>query len=131
MEEDDTKLRLMNCAGQIRNVRRRYNKMLQNMVEGVVDEYNAEDLMRLVGTLEAAYNHLIAAVAADDDIYCALKHLSYAIILAGELNDPDVEELYDIMAILTDGVIEPCAACKEDAEAEAFAEEVDYQIKED
>ena len=130
MEEpiEDKQARPSRCAEMVRNVRRRYNKMLENLVEGTADQYNGEDLMRLVGTLEAAYYHLWAAIAGDGDIYCALKHLSYAIILAGELDDPDVEDLYEIMGVLTNGVIEPCAACKEDAEA--FAEKVDYQIKE-
>ena len=68
-------------------------------------------LMRLVGTLEAAYNHCIASIAGDGDIFCLLKHIAYAIILAGEV-DGDAASLYQIMAVITDEKIQPCAACR-------------------
>ena len=68
-------------------------------------------LMRLVGTLEAAYNHCIASIAGDGDIFCLLKHVAYAIILAGEV-DGDATSLYQIMAVITDEKIQPCAACR-------------------
>lgn len=68
-------------------------------------------LMRLVGTLEAAYNHCIASIAGDGDIFCLLKHIAYAIILAGEV-DGDATSLYQIMAVITDEKIQPCAACR-------------------
>lgn len=109
MEED--KLRLKAAAEMIRTERRKYNNLLKEVVGGK-SEYNSEDLMRLVGTLEAAYNHTLASIAADGDIYCLLKHISYAIILVGELEEPDVEPLYDIIAVITNGKIEPCASCK-------------------
>lgn len=68
-------------------------------------------LMRLVGTLEAAYNHCLASIAGDGDIYCLLKHVAYAIILAGEV-DGDVTSLYQIMASITGEKIQPCGACR-------------------
>ena len=68
-------------------------------------------LMRLVGTLEAAYNHCIASIAGDGDIFCLLKHIAYAIILAGEV-DGDAASLYQIMAVITNEKIQPCAACR-------------------
>lgn len=68
-------------------------------------------LVRLVGTLEAAYNHCIASIAGDGDIFCLLKHIAYAIILAGEV-DGDAASLYQIMAVITDEKIQPCAACR-------------------
>lgn len=67
--------------------------------------------LRLVGTLEAAYNHCIASIAGDGDIFCLLKHVAYAIILAGEV-DGDAASLYQIMAVITDEKIQPCAACR-------------------
>ena len=106
------------AADLIRNERRKYNKLLRDVVEGKDTEYNSEDLMRLVGTLEAAWNHAQAALASDGDIYCLLKHLSYAIILVCELDAPQVEPLYEILAIVSDGKIEPCEACKQDANAQ-------------
>ena len=106
--------RLKTASELIREERRKYNKLLVEVVEGR-EEYNSEDLMRLVGTLEAAYNHALASIASDGDVYCLVKHLSYAIILVGELEKPDVQPLYDILAIITDGRVEPCSACKQDA----------------
>ena len=70
-------------------------------------------LMRLVGTLEAAYNHCIASIAGDGDIFCLLKHIAYAIILAGEV-DGDAASLYQIMAVITNEKIQPCAACRQE-----------------
>lgn len=103
--------RLKAAAEMIRTERRIYNNKLRQVVEGRA-EYNSEDLMRLVGTLEAAYNHCLASIASDGDIYCLLKHISYAIILMGELDEPDVEQLYDILAVISNGKIESCSSCK-------------------
>ena len=111
---DENIARLKTAAEMLREERRKYNNLLKEVVAGK-EEYNSEDLMRLVGTLEAAYNHVLASVASDGDIYCLLKHVSYAIILVGELEKPDVQPLYDILAIITDGRVEPCSACKQDA----------------
>lgn len=103
--------RLKAAAEMIRTERRIYNNKLRQVVEGRA-EYNSEDLMRLVGTLEAAYNHCLASIASDGDIYCLLKHISYAIILMGELDEPNVEPLYDILAVISNGKIESCSSCK-------------------
>lgn len=108
---EDRIAQLKTAAEMVRGERRKYNKLLKLLTEGSLREYNGEDLMRLVGTLEAAYNHLLASIASDGDVYCVLKHLSYAIILVGELDSPDVETLYDIMTIITDGRVAPCASC--------------------
>ena len=108
---DDKIARLKTAAELIRAERRKYNNALQDYVNGKAEEYNAEDLMRLVGTLEAAYNHALASIASDGDTYCLLKHISYAIILVGEMDAPDVEALYDILAIISDGKIEACMSC--------------------
>ena len=108
---DENIARLKTAAEMLREERRKYNNLLKEVVAGK-EEYNSEDLMRLVGTLEAAYNHALASVASDGDVYCLLKHLSYAIILVGELENPDVEPLYDILAVVSNGKIEPCASCR-------------------
>lgn len=103
---------LKTAAEMLREERRKYNNLLKKVVAGDAEEYNSEDLMRLVGTLEAAYNHALASIASDGDIYCLVKHVSYAIILIGELDSPDVEIMYDIMAIITNGKVEPCESCR-------------------
>jgi len=102
-------------ALDIQEERRRRNNQLLQAVKGELDIYNLEDLMRLVGTLEAAYNHCMASIAGDGDIYCLLKHISYAIILAGEV-DGDAASLYQIMATITEDKIQPCASCKGEEE---------------
>lgn len=116
---EEHKQRLQVAADMLRTERRHYNNLLQDVVAGEDSEYNTEDLMRLVGTLEAAYNHALAAIAADGDIYCLLKHVSYAIILIGELDTPNVEAMYEIMTIITNGKIEPCASCKREENEES------------
>lgn len=113
--DEDRIAQLKTAAEMIRAERRKYNNLLKDVVEGRAEEYNSEDLMRLVGTLEGAYNHCLASIAADGDRYCLIKHLSYAIILAGELDRPDVEPLYDIIAVITNGRIEPCQSCRQDS----------------
>lgn len=115
MEEEKIN-RIKAVISKIRDLRRSYNNILNDVIEGRVAEYNGEDLVRLVGTLEALYNHLLVSLASDGDLYCAGKHLSYAIILAGEMDAPDVEELYEIMTIISDGRIEPCSSCKREEE---------------
>lgn len=100
-------------AVDIQEERRRRNNQLLQAVKGEVEIYNLEDLMRLVGDLEAAYNHCIASIAGDGDIYCLLKHIAYAIILAGEV-DGDAATLYQIMATVTEEKIQPCEACKQE-----------------
>lgn len=100
-------------AVDIQEERRRRNNQLLQAVKGEIEIYNLEDLMRLVGDLEAAYNHCIASIAGDGDIYCLLKHIAYAIILAGEV-DGDATALYQIMAAITRDKIQPCAACKQE-----------------
>ena len=106
-----TKETLELVAVEIQEERRRRNNQLLQAVQGELVIYNLEDLMRLVGTLEAAYNHCIASIAGDGDIYCLLKHVAYAIILAGEV-DGDATSLYQIMATVTGEKIQPCSSCK-------------------
>lgn len=110
--EEDRLNQLKFVLTKIRDLRRKYNNILNDVANGEEKEYNGEDLVRLVGTLEAAYNHCLVSLASDGDIYCLLKHCSYAIILAGEMDVPEVEDLYEIMTVITDGRIEPCSSCK-------------------
>lgn len=114
-DEDERKLQISAVVEKIRSLRRYYNNLLNTVIDGNASEYNTEDLARLVGTLEAAYNHALASLAGDGDIYCLLKHLCYALILIGEMDAPDVTEVYDILTTITGGIIEPCKACQDDA----------------
>lgn len=110
--EEDRLNQLKSVLTRIRDLRRKYNNILNDVANGEEKEYNGEDLVRLVGTLEAAYNHCLVSLASDGDIYCLLKHTAYAIILAGEMDVPEVEDLYEIMTIISDGRIEPCSSCR-------------------
>lgn len=102
-------------AVEIQEERRRRNNQLLDLVEGRAEVYNGEDLMRLVGELNAAYNHCVASIAGDGNIYCLLKHISTAIILAGEV-DGDASALYQMMAALTNNKVQPCKACMDEIE---------------
>ena len=116
-EQDEQQSRLKYAANIIRSARREYNNKLNELVKDEHSEYNAEDLMRLVGTLEAAYNHILASLSSDNDVYCVLKHLSYAIILAGELDDTNLEPLYEAMSVISNGKIEACGACRREEDS--------------
>ena len=133
--DEDKKARLKTVAEDVRELRRKYNNILNDVIEGKIEEYNGEDLVRLVGTLEALYNHLLASIASDGDLYCIEKHTAYAIILVGELEKPDVEPLYDIMAVISNGRIEPCSACKQEEDnkkGEQYGDaEANQNIKDD
>lgn len=100
---------------KLRELRRQYSRMVESILESA-DDYECEDLLRLVGHLQAAYDHLLASRVHDGDLYCVLgKHLPTALILAGEIGI-EVGPIYEIMSILTDGKIKPCSACKKDKE---------------
>lgn len=111
-EYDERMNHLNEVQEKLRELRRYYNNLLMDTVEGKREETNVEDLVRLVGTLEAAYNHVLASIAGDGDIYCILKHLSYALILCGEMDTPNTGEIYYMLTVLSKGIIEPCASCK-------------------
>lgn len=108
-----TKELLEVVALDIQAERRRRNNQLLSYIKGEEDIYNGEDLMRLVGELNAAYNHCVASIAGDNDIYCLLKHLSTSVVLAGEV-DGDATAIYQIIATLTNDKVQPCKACKDE-----------------
>lgn len=109
-----TKETLELVALDIQTERRRRNAQLLDYVEGRAEVYNGEDLARLTGELNAAYNHCVASIAGDGNIYCLLKHISTAIVLAGEV-DGDAAALYQIMSVISNQKIQPCSACRQDA----------------
>lgn len=100
---------------EVQKLRRTYTKILDDELSNnqeIEDTLELEDMIRLVGTLEAAYNHLLAAKITGT-LYCVYKHLSYALILAGEVGT-EVGPIYTIMSLLTDGKIKPCSSCEND-----------------
>lgn len=102
----------------VKNLRREYSRMIEFALESE-DKYECEDMLRLVGHLQATYDHLLASRVHDMDGYCVIcKHLPTALILAGEIGW-EVGPIYNIMSILTDGKIKPCSACKEEKNDES------------
>lgn len=97
---------------KLRNLRRVYSQAILDALESEnPEEYECEDLIRLVGHLQAAYDHLLASKERDNDLYCVLgKHLPAALILAGEIGE-DVGQIYTILSLLSDGKIHPCSSC--------------------
>lgn len=112
MSSPDSKS-LLKAVKKLKELRRNYSRMVESVLESE-DNYECEDLLRLIGHLQAAYDHLLAARIRDNDIYCVIgKHLPTALILAGEIGY-ETGPIYEIMSILTDGKIKPCSACEED-----------------
>ena len=100
----------------VKKLRREYSNILLQALNSTQGEASleTEDLIRLIGHLQATYDHLLAAKAHDGDLYCVLgKHLPAALILSGEIGT-DVSAIYNIMSVLTDGKVQPCSACKEE-----------------
>lgn len=97
----------------VKELRREYSRLIEFTLESE-NKYECEDMLRLVGHLQATYDHLLASRVQDNDLYCVLgKHLPAALILAGEVG-VEVGPIYNIMSVLTDGKIKPCSACKKD-----------------
>lgn len=64
--------------------------------------------MRLVGELNALYNHW--CVPHEDKIYCALKHTATALVLSAEV-DGDLDEIYMIIELITKNKVRRCQGC--------------------
>lgn len=110
--EDIQKFR--NIADLVQTVRRIYNKMLDDYIAGKIDVYNAEDLWKICGELNATYNHICSMLASEHlNIYCCLKHLATAYVLANEV-DGDCQDIMNIVELITNGKIKACQACSDD-----------------
>ena len=106
---------LLNIDDLVQRERRRRNQQLMDFIDGKNAVYNGEDLMRLVGELNATHNHLCSAIASEHpNIYCVLKHMSTAYVLSNEV-DGDCRAVMDIIELLTDKKIVACQACMDDA----------------
>lgn len=95
-------------ALDIQEERRRRNKQLLQAVNGEIEIYNVEDLMRDVAALENAYNLCVELkYSFSDDTYKELVlALSYAVILSGEV-DGDASKVLTVLDYLFDN--SPCA----------------------
>lgn len=101
-----------------RELRRQYSRMLLEFLGGDED-YEVEDTIRIIGHLQATYDHLLASrTQTEPDLYCVLgKHLPTCLILAGEIGT-EVGPIYNIMALLSGDKIKPCSACRKDRDAD-------------
>ena len=106
-------------ADGVQMVRRWRNNQLVSAVNGEISIYNLEDLVRLVGNLNAAYEHICSAKATDDPsraMFCVYKHLSTALVQSEEV-DGNNTAIYDILSIMSGGKITACSACDDDSAA--------------
>ena len=103
-----------NIADLVQDERRRYNKMLDDYIAGKIDVYNAEDLWKICGEMNATYNHICSMLASEHlNIYCCLKHLATAYVLANEV-DGDCQGIMNIVELITNGKIKACQSCSDD-----------------
>lgn len=104
-------------ADSIQMVRRWRNNQLVSAVYGDISIYNLEDLVRLVGNLNAAYEHICSAKATDDPsraMFCVYKHLSTALVQSEEV-DGNNTAIHDILSLMSGGKITACSACDDDS----------------
>lgn len=93
-----TKELLEVVALDIQSERRRRNNQLLEAVNGETEIYNLEDLMRGVGSLNYAYNIVVALKRKwDDELYKSLLvQLAYSVVLLAEV-DGDASAVLDII----------------------------------
>lgn len=102
-----TKETLELVALDIQTERRRRNNQLLQAVQGELDIYNLEDLMRSVAALEYAYNLAVELKYKwDETIYKELiSKLSYAVVLSGEVDGDAASVLKIIDKIFDDNCL--------------------------
>lgn len=104
---------------KLQTYRRRVNNDLVDFVSGEKEILNSEDLVRLVGNLNSAYQHLVSGVSTnniDGALFCTYKHLATALIQAEEVYG-DNAQIYEIISLMSDGKITACSACADDSKA--------------
>ena len=106
-----------NIDDLVQRERRALNGVLNSYICGVLSSgtvYNAEDLFRIVGELNAVHNHICSMLASEHlNIYCCLKHLATAYVLANEI-DYNCQGIMNIVELITDGKIKACQSCSDD-----------------
>ena len=117
--EDEELTRLQTAVTKTRELRRHYNNLLVGVVEGNKTEYNIGDLARLLGELECLYMHLLEWISSGDSaLLCCLKHATCSLILAGEMDEPNLDPIYEILVLISNGVVQSCQSCARETESE-------------
>ena len=106
-----------NIDDLVQQERRGLNSLLNSYICGVLSSetlYNAEDLFRIVGELNATHNHICSMLASEHlNIYCCLKHLATAYVLANEI-EYNCQGIMNIVELITNGKIKACQSCSDD-----------------
>lgn len=105
-------------AEHVQVVRRFRNNQLIDSINGEIEVYNLEDLVRLVGNLNATYQHLCSALTVEDSeraLFCVYKHLATALVQSEEV-DGNTTAIYSILGKLSNNKIQACGACDDDKE---------------
>lgn len=123
----DERKRLEYLSGLVLDERRKANKVLDTV--DLAATKNANDLVKYVGHLNAAYDHVLEALASPtQNTFCIWKHLATALVLSSELvgvsiwsersQDGMAQAVWEMLAVLSNGAIDPCADCKKDSTIE-------------
>lgn len=110
--------KIRSIADSVQQVRRFRNNQLIESINGHIEVYNLEDLVRLVGNLNATYQHLCSALTVEDSeraLFCVYKHLATALVQSEEV-DGNTTAIYDILGELSNNKVQACGACDEDKE---------------
>ena len=133
MQETTEVNKLTEIIDLIQTERRYLNNILADictMPEGVEPIFveNLEDLVRVVGNMNAAFEHAKAMQTLDDPddrkmgLFCLLKHLATALVQIEEVG-LSTRMIYKIIKEVSGGRIKACGACEDDSEAAHAAEE--------
>ena len=127
MQENTEANKLAEIIDLIQTERRYLNNILADvctMPEGVEPIFveNLEDLVRVVGNMNAAFEHAKAIQTLDSafdrkmGLFCLLKHLATALVQIEEVG-LSTRMIYKIINEVSGGRIKACGACEDDSEA--------------
>ena len=127
MQENTEANKLEEIIDLIQTERRYLNNILADvctMPQGVEPVFveNLEDLVRVVGNMNAAFEHAKAMQTLDDPgdrkmgLFCLLKHLATALVQIEEVG-LSTRMIYQIIKEVSGGRIKACGACEDDSEA--------------
>lgn len=133
MQENTEANKLEEIIDLIQTERRYLNNILADvctMPQGVEPVFveNLEDLVRVVGNMNAAFEHAKAMQTLDDPgdrkmgLFCLLKHLATALVQIEEVG-LSTRMIYQIIKEVSGGRIKACGACEDDSEAARAIEE--------
>lgn len=125
MQENTEANKLEEIIDLIQTERRYLNNILADvctMPQGVEPVFveNLEDLVRVVGNMNAAFEHAKAMQTLDDPddrkmgLFCLLKHLATALVQIEEVG-LSTRMIYQIIKAVSGGRIKACGACEDDS----------------